>query len=55
MTTDNKDLIVIGGDGGFIGGHLVADLLRHGHGRIRAVDIKPLAIERYRCFRRWRT
>ncbi|MBI4887713.1 MAG: NAD-dependent epimerase/dehydratase family protein [Acidobacteria bacterium] len=35
------DLIVVAGAGGFIGGHLVADLLRSGHGRIRGVDIKP--------------
>ena len=35
------DLIVVGGAGGFIGGHLVADLLRQGHEKIRAVDIKP--------------
>ena len=34
--------IVICGGGGFIGGHLVADLLRQGHREIRAVDIKPL-------------
>jgi GDP-D-mannose 3',5'-epimerase len=34
--------IVICGAGGFIGGHLVADLLRQGHKDIRAVDIKPL-------------
>src|SRR5881396_2402558 len=34
--------IVICGGGGFIGGHLVADLLRQGHRDIRAVDIKPL-------------
>jgi nucleoside-diphosphate-sugar epimerase len=33
-------LIVVGGAGGFIGGHLVADLLRRGH-RVRAVDVKP--------------
>jgi len=33
--------IVICGAGGFIGGHLVADLLRQGHSDIRAVDIKP--------------
>jgi nucleoside-diphosphate-sugar epimerase len=38
--TDN--LIVVCGAGGFIGGHLVADLLRQGFHRIRAVDIKPL-------------
>jgi len=35
------DLIVVTGAGGFIGGHLVADLWRRGHRRIRAVDIKP--------------
>src|ERR1700722_463009 len=33
--------IVVGGAGGFIGGHLVADLLRQGQTNIRAVDIKP--------------
>ncbi|HEX9935779.1 MAG TPA: NAD-dependent epimerase/dehydratase family protein [Longimicrobium sp.] len=32
--------VVVAGAGGFIGGHLVADLLRQGH-RVRAVDIKP--------------
>ncbi len=36
------DLIVVCGAGGFIGGHLVGDLVRRGHTRIRAVDIKPL-------------
>jgi nucleoside-diphosphate-sugar epimerase len=36
------NLIVVCGAGGFIGGHLVADLLRQGFARIRAVDIKPL-------------
>ena len=35
------DLIVVTGAGGFIGGHLVADLRRRGFGRIRAVDVKP--------------
>jgi GDP-D-mannose 3',5'-epimerase len=39
---DPKDLIVIAGGGGFIGGHLVADLRRKGHRAIRSVDIKPL-------------
>ncbi len=32
-------LIVVCGAGGFIGGHLVADLLKQGHTRIRAVDL----------------
>ena len=34
--------IVVAGGGGFIGGHLVADLLRRGHTNIWAVDIKPV-------------
>ncbi len=34
-------LVVVTGAGGFIGGHLVADLRRQGYTRIRAVDIKP--------------
>ncbi len=39
---DRDDLILVTGAGGFIGGHLVADLRRKGFRRIRAVDIKPL-------------
>jgi nucleoside-diphosphate-sugar epimerase len=35
------DLVLITGAGGFIGGHLVAELRRRGHQRIRAVDYKP--------------
>ena len=35
-----KNIVVCGG-GGFIGGHLVADLRQQGH-NVRAVDIKPL-------------
>jgi nucleoside-diphosphate-sugar epimerase len=38
-----QNKILVAGAGGFIGGHLVADLLRKGHKNIRAVDIKPLA------------
>jgi nucleoside-diphosphate-sugar epimerase len=37
---DTRDLIVVTGGGGFIGGHLVAELRRRGHSRIRAVDCK---------------
>src|SRR6185503_3127678 len=37
-----SDLIVVCGAGGFIGGHLIADLLRQGHRAIRAVDVKPM-------------
>jgi len=37
-----NNLIVVAGAGGFIGGHLVADLLRQGHTKVRAVDLKPL-------------
>src|ERR1051326_2055780 len=33
--------VVVCGAGGFIGGHLVGDLLRQGFTKIRAVDIKP--------------
>jgi len=38
----NEQLILVAGAGGFIGGHLVADLRNRGYTRIRAVDIKPL-------------
>jgi len=37
-----RDLIVVMGAGGFIGGHLVGSLIQQGYTHIRAVDIKPL-------------
>jgi GDP-D-mannose 3', 5'-epimerase len=46
---EKRDLVVVTGAGGFIGGHLVAELRRRGHQRIRAVDIKP-AREWYQRF-----
>jgi len=38
---NTHDLVVVTGAGGFIGGHLVSELKRRGHSRIRAVDYKP--------------
>jgi nucleoside-diphosphate-sugar epimerase len=38
----NNDLILVAGGGGFIGGHLIADLQRRGFANIRSVDIKPI-------------
>jgi GDP-D-mannose 3',5'-epimerase len=39
---DKGDLIVVTGAGGFIGGHLLADLRAQGYKRLRGVDVKPL-------------
>ncbi|MEW6366250.1 MAG: NAD-dependent epimerase/dehydratase family protein [Acidobacteriota bacterium] len=39
---NRDDRIVVCGGGGFIGGHLIADLRRQGCTRLRSVDIKPL-------------
>jgi nucleoside-diphosphate-sugar epimerase len=44
----SKKIVVCGG-GGFIGGHLIADLLRQGETDIRSVDIKPRS-EWYQVF-----
>ncbi|HEX3726967.1 MAG TPA: NAD-dependent epimerase/dehydratase family protein, partial [Pirellulales bacterium] len=41
--------ILVAGAGGFIGGHLVADLLARGFTDIRAVDVKPFG-EWYQVF-----
>jgi GDP-D-mannose 3', 5'-epimerase len=40
---DKAGKVLVAGGGGFIGGHLVADLLRAGHSDIRVVDYKPLS------------
>jgi nucleoside-diphosphate-sugar epimerase len=45
MVMDRGDLVVVTGGGGFIGGHLVAELRRRGFERVRSVDLKP--------FERW--
>lgn len=34
--------ILVAGGGGFIGGHLVNDLISRGHRQVRSVDIKPM-------------
>ena len=38
---DTDRTVVVCGAGGFIGGHLVADLLRQSYSEVRAVDLKP--------------
>ena len=41
MKIGKDDLVVVTGGGGFIGGHLIADLRRQGLKRLRSVDVKP--------------
>ena len=43
MTKYYDDLVGVTGAGGFIGGHLVADLRQRGYRRVRAVDIRPVS------------
>jgi GDP-D-mannose 3',5'-epimerase len=40
-TVDKRGKVVVCGGGGFIGGHLVGDLIRQGHTDVRSVDLKP--------------
>jgi nucleoside-diphosphate-sugar epimerase len=39
---NKEDLVLVTGGGGFIGGHLVAELRERGFERVRSVDVKPL-------------
>jgi GDP-D-mannose 3',5'-epimerase len=36
-----SDAVMVAGAGGFIGGHLVCNLIQDGYTRVRAVDLKP--------------
>ena len=47
---DKAGKILVAGGGGFIGGHLVAELLRRGNTDLRVVDCKPIA-EWHQVFR----
>lgn len=42
LTETKKNLIVVTGAGGFIGGSLISALRKRGHKHLRAIDIKPL-------------
>ena len=41
MTAHENRVALVAGGGGFIGGHLAAELLRRGYGEVRCVDRKP--------------
>jgi GDP-D-mannose 3', 5'-epimerase len=41
MQLERSDLVVVTGGGGFIGGHLVAELRQRGFEQVRSVDVKP--------------
>ena len=41
-TIDFDRPVLVAGGGGFIGGHLVLDLIQRGHRNVRCVDIKPM-------------
>lgn len=43
MAGPNNNLVVVTGAGGFIGGHLIANLRARGYSKLRAVDSKPLS------------
>jgi GDP-D-mannose 3',5'-epimerase len=42
MSIETNRSVVVCGGGGFIGGHLVADLLAKGYKHVRCVDVKPI-------------
>lgn len=49
FTPSFDDCIVVAGAGGFIGGHLIADLRQQGFTKLRAIDQKPLS-DWHQCY-----
>jgi nucleoside-diphosphate-sugar epimerase len=47
----NAKKVIVCGGGGFIGGHLIADLRRQGAKEIRSVNIKPPGLKTTRLNR----